>query len=84
MVVPFAGASVGVHAAPLGLALPAVRRGAGGGRGMVTNDSRAMEKLLLALEILEKQKELWTLRAKAKKIRIAEVKRQIETRRVKK
>lgn len=43
-------------------------------------EARVIRKLNLNLSILEKQRELWTLRAKAKKFRIAEVKREIRTR----
>ena len=44
-------------------------------------ESRIIRKLNLQLEILIKQKELWELRAKAKRWRIEEVKREIELRR---
>ncbi len=39
--------------------------------------ARITVKLLLELEILETQKTLWQLRAKAKRMRIVEVKRQV-------
>ncbi len=39
--------------------------------------ARVMAKLELDLSILEHQETLWRLRAKAKRLRIAEVKRQI-------
>ncbi len=39
--------------------------------------ARVMAKLQLDLSILEQQELLWRLRAKAKRLRIAEVKRQI-------
>jgi hypothetical protein len=43
-------------------------------------EAAVIRKLNLNLEILESQERTWKLRAKAKRIRIAEVKQQIRTR----
>jgi len=52
-------------------------------RSKANTDPAVIRKLNLNLSILEKQRELWTLRAKAKKIRIVEVKRDIRNRKSK-
>lgn len=43
-------------------------------------NSRLIAKMKLNLEILKSQEHIWKLRAKAKRIRIAEVEREIKTR----
>jgi hypothetical protein len=45
--------------------------------GKITKNARIIHKLSLDLKILEGQEHLWKLRAKAKRLRINEVKRQV-------
>jgi hypothetical protein len=45
--------------------------------GQNNKNARIIHKLTLDLQILEHQERLWKLRAKAKRLRINEVKRQV-------